>query len=186
MMLSLFSVISCCLTYVLFKSVVAYIFHTDLLNIFIYSLNKYLYLFWIISSDSVRLTYLNFIWRKGEGQYKGMNSGSPVCWAGTLPLEPHPCPCFLDRVFVSTWNFYNFLKILFTHHKVHPLKLRQLKPGTGGSHLGTQEAEIKRVAFGRQPEQIVLKTLSRKYPLQKSLAEWLKVKSLSSSPSTAK
>jgi hypothetical protein len=34
--------------------------------------------------------------------------------------------------------------------------------------------------------QIVHETLSRKYPSQKRLAEWLKVKSLSSSPGTTK
>jgi hypothetical protein len=38
----------------------------------------------------------------------------------------------------------------------------------------------------RQPGQLVHETLSRKYPLQKGLVEWLKVKALSSSPSTAK
>jgi hypothetical protein len=36
-----------------------------------------------------------------------------------------------------------------------------------------------------QPKQIVHETLSRKYPAQKGLAEWFKVKALSSSPSTA-
>jgi hypothetical protein len=43
--------------------------------------------------------------------------------------------------------------------------------------LATQEAEIRR---------IVCETLSRKNPSQKRLAEWLKVKALSSSPSTTK
>jgi hypothetical protein len=37
-----------------------------------------------------------------------------------------------------------------------------------------------------QPRQIVYKTLSRKHPSQKGLVEWLKVKALSSSPSTKK
>jgi hypothetical protein len=37
-----------------------------------------------------------------------------------------------------------------------------------------------------QPGEIVLKTLSQKYPSQKGLVEWLKVKALRSRPSTAK
>jgi hypothetical protein len=37
-----------------------------------------------------------------------------------------------------------------------------------------------------QPRQIVLETFSRKYPSQKGLAEWLKVKVLGSSPGTEK
>jgi hypothetical protein len=49
--------------------------------------------------------------------------------------------------------------------------------------LATQEADIRRITVRSQPRQIVLETLSRKYPSQKGLAEWLKVKALSSSPS---
>jgi hypothetical protein len=52
--------------------------------------------------------------------------------------------------------------------------------------LATQEAEIRRITVQSQPGQIVRNTLSRKYPAQKGLAKWLKVKALSSSPSTAK
>jgi hypothetical protein len=37
----------------------------------------------------------------------------------------------------------------------------------------TQEAEIRRIAVGSQPGQ-VCETLSRKYPSQKGLVEWLK------------
>jgi hypothetical protein len=37
--------------------------------------------------------------------------------------------------------------------------------------LATQEAEIKRIEVRSQPEQIVLKTLSRKYPTQKKAGE---------------
>jgi hypothetical protein len=37
-----------------------------------------------------------------------------------------------------------------------------------------------------QPGQTVHKTLSRKYPSQKGLMEWLKMKALSSSPRTMK
>jgi hypothetical protein len=37
-----------------------------------------------------------------------------------------------------------------------------------------------------QPRQIVLNNLSQKYPPQKGPVEWLKVKALSSSPSTEK
>jgi hypothetical protein len=37
-----------------------------------------------------------------------------------------------------------------------------------------------------QPRQTVLETLSQKYPSQKGLVEWLKVKALSSSPSAKK
>jgi hypothetical protein len=52
--------------------------------------------------------------------------------------------------------------------------------------LVTQEAEIRRISVQSQLRQIVHETLSGKYPLQKGLAEWLKVKALSSSPSTTK
>jgi hypothetical protein len=38
----------------------------------------------------------------------------------------------------------------------------------------------------KPPRQIVLETLSQKYPSQKGLVEWLKVQALSSNPSTAK
>jgi hypothetical protein len=48
--------------------------------------------------------------------------------------------------------------------------------------LATQEAETRRIKVWSQPWQIVLKTPSRKYPSQKGLVEWLKVKALSSSP----
>jgi hypothetical protein len=50
--------------------------------------------------------------------------------------------------------------------------------------LTTQKAEIRRIVVPSQPRQIVSETLSRKYLPQKGLAEWLKVKALSSSPST--
>jgi hypothetical protein len=52
--------------------------------------------------------------------------------------------------------------------------------------LATQEAEIRRIMVRSQSKKIVHKTLSHKYLSQKGLAEWLKVKALSSSPSTAK
>jgi hypothetical protein len=52
--------------------------------------------------------------------------------------------------------------------------------------LSTQKAEIRRIVVQSQPEQRVHKTLSRKYPSQKWLVEWLKVKALSSNPSTTK
>jgi hypothetical protein len=42
--------------------------------------------------------------------------------------------------------------------------------------LATQEAEIRRIAVQSQPGQIVCKMLSGKYPSQKGLVEWLKVK----------
>jgi hypothetical protein len=64
------------------------------------------------------------------------------------------------------------------------------EPGPGGSHLyvilAIQEAEIRRISVQSQPRQIVCQTLSRKYTSQKGLAEWLKVKVLSSSPGSAK
>jgi hypothetical protein len=41
--------------------------------------------------------------------------------------------------------------------------------------LATQEAEIRKIMVRNQPKQIVRETLSRKYPSQKGLAEWLKV-----------
>jgi hypothetical protein len=37
--------------------------------------------------------------------------------------------------------------------------------------LATQEAEIKRIEVPGQPQQIVCKTLSQKYPTQKGLEE---------------
>jgi hypothetical protein len=53
--------------------------------------------------------------------------------------------------------------------------------------LATQEVEIRRIVVRSQPGQIVCKTLSRKTLLQKTeLVEWLKVRALSSSTSTAK
>jgi hypothetical protein len=52
--------------------------------------------------------------------------------------------------------------------------------------LATQEAEIRRIVVQSQPGEIVLKNLPQKYPSQKGLVEWLKVKALISSPSTAK
>jgi hypothetical protein len=52
--------------------------------------------------------------------------------------------------------------------------------------LATQEAEIRRIAFQSQSGQIVHETLSQKTLHQKGLLEWLKVKALGSSPSTAK
>jgi hypothetical protein len=38
----------------------------------------------------------------------------------------------------------------------------------------TQEAEIRRVEVRSQPQQIVHKTLSLKYPTQKRAVEWVK------------
>jgi hypothetical protein len=53
--------------------------------------------------------------------------------------------------------------------------------------LATQEVEIRKIMVQSQPGQIVSEPLPRKYPSQKkSLVEWLKVKSLSSKPSTTK
>jgi hypothetical protein len=52
--------------------------------------------------------------------------------------------------------------------------------------LATQEAEIRRITVRSQPGQIARKTLPQKYPSQKRLAEWLKVKALSSNFSTEK
>jgi hypothetical protein len=52
--------------------------------------------------------------------------------------------------------------------------------------LATQEAEISRITVRSQPRQIVHKILSQKHPSQKGMVVWLKVKALSSSPSTEK
>jgi hypothetical protein len=54
--------------------------------------------------------------------------------------------------------------------------------------LATQEAEIRRIVVQSQPRQIAQETLSQKYLSlkKKRLVEWLKVKTLSSSPSTEK
>jgi hypothetical protein len=48
--------------------------------------------------------------------------------------------------------------------------------------LATQEAEIRRITVQNHPRRIVPKTLSQK----KTFTEWLKIKALSSYPSTAK
>jgi hypothetical protein len=50
----------------------------------------------------------------------------------------------------------------------------------------TQEAEIRRITARSQPGEIVPETLSRKTHHKKGLVEWLKVKALSSNPSTTK
>jgi hypothetical protein len=51
--------------------------------------------------------------------------------------------------------------------------------------LATQEAEIRRISIRSQPRQTVHKTLSQKILHNKNgLVEWLKVKALSSNPST--
>jgi hypothetical protein len=53
--------------------------------------------------------------------------------------------------------------------------------------LATQEAEIRRITVQSHPGEIVYETLSRKTLSQEiGLVEWLKVKTLSSSPSTTK
>jgi hypothetical protein len=53
--------------------------------------------------------------------------------------------------------------------------------------LATQKAEIRRITVKSQPRQVVHETLSRKKNFtKKGLVEWLKVKVLSSNPSTAK
>jgi hypothetical protein len=42
--------------------------------------------------------------------------------------------------------------------------------------VGTQEAEIRRIAVGSQPQQIVQETLTQKNSItKKGLVEWLKV-----------
>jgi hypothetical protein len=50
--------------------------------------------------------------------------------------------------------------------------------------LATQEAAIRRIEVQSQPGQIVHETLSQKTLHKKVLVGWLKVKALSSSPST--
>jgi hypothetical protein len=55
--------------------------------------------------------------------------------------------------------------------------------------LATQEAEIRRILVQSQLREKLHKTLSQRYFSQKrggELTEWLKVKALSSSPSTGK
>jgi hypothetical protein len=53
--------------------------------------------------------------------------------------------------------------------------------------LAAQEAEIRRITVHGQPGKIVLKMQTQKKPFTKiGLVEWLKVKALSSSPSTEK
>jgi hypothetical protein len=51
--------------------------------------------------------------------------------------------------------------------------------------LAIREAEIRGIAVQSQPGQIVHETLAQKNPSPKGLAERLKVKALSSNPSTA-
>jgi hypothetical protein len=54
-------------------------------------------------------------------------------------------------------------------------------------NLATQETEIRRIIVRSQPRQIAHETLSCKKPFLKiGLVEWLKVKGMSSSSSTAK
>jgi hypothetical protein len=52
--------------------------------------------------------------------------------------------------------------------------------------LDIQEVDIRRITVRSQPRHIDHETLSRKHPSQKRLAEWLKVKALSSSLSITK
>jgi hypothetical protein len=52
--------------------------------------------------------------------------------------------------------------------------------------LAILEVKIRRIEVRSQPRQIVHETLSANYQSQKGLAEWLKVKALSSSPITEK
>jgi hypothetical protein len=52
--------------------------------------------------------------------------------------------------------------------------------------LATQEAEVRRIMVQSQPRQIVSEILSQKPFTKIGLVQWLKVKALSSSPSTAK
>jgi hypothetical protein len=52
--------------------------------------------------------------------------------------------------------------------------------------LASQEVEIMRSTAQSQPGQMVCETLSRKIPSLKRAGGWLKVKGLSSNPSTAK
>jgi hypothetical protein len=69
------------------------------------------------------------------------------------------------------------------------------RPGTGGLLsviLATQEAKIRKITVQSQPGQTVQETLSQKtlhthtHTKTTGLAEWLKVKALSSGPSTTK
>jgi hypothetical protein len=48
--------------------------------------------------------------------------------------------------------------------------------------LATQEADVRRIMVRRQPRQIVPETISKTLITKKELAEWLKVKALSSRP----
>jgi hypothetical protein len=74
-----------------------------------------------------------------------------------------------------------------SHHSNHYalFKNKNSGPDAGGSCLlATQEAEIRRMVVQSQSGQIVCKALSRKNPSQKRAGGGLKVKALSSSPST--
>jgi hypothetical protein len=76
-------------------------------------------------------------------------------------------------------NISKDVKDLYILNKKRARRHQWLKPVI----LATQEAEIRRITIGSQPRQIVHKILSQKYPSQKGLVEWLKVKALSSNPS---
>jgi hypothetical protein len=52
--------------------------------------------------------------------------------------------------------------------------------------LAPQETEIRRIMVRSQHGETVCKTLSQKYLTQKGMVEWLKVKALTSNPSTCK
>jgi hypothetical protein len=61
------------------------------------------------------------------------------------------------------------------HSDAYLKKQNQLALGLTPVILATQEAEIRRIGVHSQLGQTVHETLSRKYPSQKGLVEWLKV-----------
>jgi hypothetical protein len=69
-----------------------------------------------------------------------------------------------------------------THKKLHTAGCQWLTSDI----LATQEAEIRRIAFQSQSRKIVSSSYSEKPFTKIRLVEWIKVKALSSSPSTTK
>jgi hypothetical protein len=90
--------------------------------------------------------------------------------------------CFKISVFLILTCFIHLKLILLEGEKVS----RRHGAVIMTVILATQEAEIRRIMVQSQHSQIVHETLSQIYLTQKMLAEWLKVKVLSSSPSTTK
>jgi hypothetical protein len=118
---------------------------------------------------------------------------SGFCWRVKHRTHCH----YLPRTAALAWQakvFQVFFTVLgnlpwaFSSHYSHKMLLNRKRARCWCLMAiipATQEAEIRRIVVQRQPGQIVWEVLSWKAPSQKGLVEWLKVKALSLSPSTA-